>query len=330
MKLTSTNKLLIKISGVAVIVTSALLFLGAAQTSSALAIPGNDTTKTYDKTGEESFTFYEKEDGEKVKFEVHFNDGEITSLYRNGKEVPENEIDDYRHLVHKRLSNLSFGPKVFAFNFDDFKWDKEKLREDMDKLREDLKDHKFEWHEFNFDEEALKENMDKLKENLKNMKKHNFHFEYDGSELKDQLEKLEKELDKLKDDSIEVEVNLDDLQDNIDELIDNLDENEIVIGNFDHQFQVFADKDGKIKHKIKIFKDKAEDGDEFVEKLKEELVNDKIISDRDDFESFELTDKNLLINGEKQSDDMYKKYKKLYKEYSDNDIEGNFKIRIQE
>ncbi len=331
MGISSTNKFLLKILLLFIVVASTLFFLGAAKSPHFFMSSGNDTTNTHKSSGEEIFTFYETENGDKIKYDAHFNDGEITSLYRNGNKVSKDKIDDYEDLVHNRISDLSFSPKVFAFNFDDMKWDKEKFKEDMDKLREDLKDQKFEWH--NFDKEALKENMDELKENLKDMKLHQFHFKYDGSELKEQLEELEKQLKDLKIDSLNIEVNLDQLRDNLDEAISQLDKNLVIApGSIDHDIEIYADNDGNVKHRIKIYKDKDkdEDSDEFVETLKDELVNDKIISDRDDFESFELTGKKLLINGEKQSDELYKKYKELYEKSTDNELEGNFKIRIQE
>jgi hypothetical protein len=329
MEISSTNKFLLKVLLLFIVVASTLFFLGAAKPHHLIMANDNDTTNVHNSDGEETFTFFEKENGEKVKYEVHFNDGEITSLYRNGNKLPEDKLDDYEDLVHNRLSDLSFSPKVFAFNFDDMKWDKEKFKEDMDKLREDLKEQKFEWH--NFDKEALKENMDQLKENLKNMKLHEFHFKYDGSELKKQLEELEKQLEELKVDSLNLEVNMDQLKDNLDEAISQLDKNIVIApGAFDHQIEIYADNDGKVNHRIKIFKDKDEENDEFVEKLKDELVKDKIISSRDDFESFELTDKKMLVNDEKQSNEYFKKYKKFYEKNSDNELEGKFKIRIQE
>lgn len=330
MEISSTNKSLLKILLLFVVITSAAIFLGAAKSPQFQSSSDNDTTNIHNTDGEEIFTFYENEHADKVKFEVHFNDGEITSLFRNGNKIPQDEYDEYEDLIHNRLSDLTFRPKVFAFNLDDMDWDHEKFKDDMDKLREDLKEQKFEWHNFDFDKEELNENMEELKENLKDMKLHQFHFKYDGSELRDQLESLEKELRKLKDDSMNIELNLDHLRDNLDKLIDKLDEDRVVIGNFDNHIEVFADKNAKTKHHLKIFRNKTEDSDEFIEKLKDELVNDKIISDRDDFESFELTDNKLLVNDEKQSDELYNKYKKFYKENTDNDLEGKFKIKIRE
>jgi len=329
MELTSTNKFLLKISAAAALVAGLLLFLGASNSSPGSLVQGSDSTKTLNNTDEDLYSFFENEDGVKVKYEAYFKDGEITSIYRNGEKIPEDKIGEYEDIVHRRLTHLGLTPGVYAYDFDIPDWDQEKFNEDMDKLREDMKNFKFEWHDF--DKEELKENMDKLKENLKDMKLDKFHFKFDDSELKDQLEKLGNELEKLKEDSLDIEVNLEKLHDNLDEVISKLDcELALIPGRMNKHIEIFADKNGKVKHKVKIYKDNLKDSDEFIDKLKDELVNDKIISDREDFESFELTANKLLINGEKQADKLYKKYKKLYEEYSGNELEGNYKIRIQE
>lgn len=65
----------------------------------------------------------------------------------------------------------------------------------------------------------------------------------------------------------------------------------------------------------------------FMEVLTNELLRDQLISDKEDFE-FQFKDGKLYINGKKQSNAVYKKYKNLYEKTTGNNLneDGNFRI----
>jgi hypothetical protein len=67
--------------------------------------------------------------------------------------------------------------------------------------------------------------------------------------------------------------------------------------------------------------------DRFMEVLVSELIRDKLISDREDYE-FQFKYGNLYINGKKQSNKLYQKYKNLYEKTTGNNLneDGNFRI----
>jgi hypothetical protein len=67
--------------------------------------------------------------------------------------------------------------------------------------------------------------------------------------------------------------------------------------------------------------------DHFMEVLTNELLRDKLISDKEDFE-FQFNYGKLYINGKKQSKAYYKKYKNLYEKATGNKLneKGNFRI----
>ncbi len=188
--------------------------------------------------------------------------------------------------------------------------------------------HKMQW--FSFDKEELRKNMDELKENLKELKDHKFKFEFDGRELKEQLEKLQKELRELNDDSLNIEVNIDKLQSELDEALSSLDGSLLVLPELQKHIEILADKNGKFHHKIKVYKDKAGKHKEFAEKLKDKLTEDGLIAGPDEFESFEMTDESLYINGNKQPEAVLEKYKSFYKNYFDKQLDKDFKIIIKE
>jgi bla regulator protein blaR1 len=64
--------------------------------------------------------------------------------------------------------------------------------------------------------------------------------------------------------------------------------------------------------------------------LRKELMADGIIKDSKDDLSFSLTEDELEVNGEKLSNDLHKKYLKIYKQNTGNKLEGKFKIVIKD
>jgi bla regulator protein BlaR1 len=76
-----------------------------------------------------------------------------------------------------------------------------------------------------------------------------------------------------------------------------------------------------------IEKEMQEQMDRFTEVLVNELMQDQLISARDDYE-FQFENGKLYINGKKQSNELYQKYKNLYEKTTDKKLneEGNFRI----
>jgi hypothetical protein len=67
---------------------------------------------------------------------------------------------------------------------------------------------------------------------------------------------------------------------------------------------------------------------DFLDELKEEMIADGVIDDEDEFRHLEFEDDAMYLNGEKIPDELYNKYKEIYKkyygEYPDDD---SFQIR---
>jgi len=76
-----------------------------------------------------------------------------------------------------------------------------------------------------------------------------------------------------------------------------------------------------------IEKEMQEQMDRFTEVLVNELMRDQLISARDDYE-FQFKYGKLYVNGKKQSDTLYKKYKNLYEKTTGKKLneDGNFRI----
>lgn len=75
---------------------------------------------------------------------------------------------------------------------------------------------------------------------------------------------------------------------------------------------------------------KSSGSENLVPALQSELVKDGILKDKDEHMSFSLTQDELEVNGKKLSEDLHKKYLKIYKQSTGNKLEGKFKIEIRD
>jgi hypothetical protein len=150
------------------------------------------------KDSQKYLSFYENVDGEKIHWEANFLGDEITSIYKNGKRIPDELVDDYKYKVYDQLDEMRFGSRTFSFRMpvllgEDFHLDMDELHKNLDELREKLKDQKLHLKEFKLDED-LKKQMEELKKELKENKSKSYKFNFDDKKFKEEMEKLEKEL----------------------------------------------------------------------------------------------------------------------------------------
>jgi hypothetical protein len=75
---------------------------------------------------------------------------------------------------------------------------------------------------------------------------------------------------------------------------------------------------------------KTREDDNLVPTLREELSKDGILKDSDDKLNFSLSQDELEVNGKQLSEDLHKKYLKIYKQSTGNKLEGKFKIVIKD
>jgi len=159
------------------------------------------------KDSQKYLSFYESVDGEKIHWEANFFGNEITSIYKNGKKIPDDLIEDYKYKVYDQLDEMRLGGKNFSsrmpvivggdFNFDKLnkeleemnkkfpklneQLNSEEFKTEIEKLKKELKENKFKMYKFN--DENLKEQMEELRKNLKELKikpeDFNFNFEWD-------------------------------------------------------------------------------------------------------------------------------------------------------
>jgi len=160
-------------------------------TSAACADQPADSIK---KESPKYLSFYENTDGETIHWEANFLGEEITSIYKNGKRIPDDLVNDYKGKIYDQLDEMRFGSERFSFTMPDIHIDMEDLNKQMEKFKDEFpKDKKyFEFHQF--DDEKFKQEMKELQKKLEELKKENFNQKFDEKEFKEKMEKLEKDL----------------------------------------------------------------------------------------------------------------------------------------
>ena len=65
-------------------------------------------TDSLNKDSQKYLSYYENVDGERIHWEANFFDGEITSIYKNGKRIPDDLMNDYKDKVYRELDEMRY------------------------------------------------------------------------------------------------------------------------------------------------------------------------------------------------------------------------------
>ena len=156
-------------------------------------------TDSLNKDSQKYLSFYENADGQRIHWEANFFGDEITSIYKNGKRIPDDLVEDYKRKVYKELDEMRFGGENFSFHMpliteEDFNFDMDELHEDLEELKKDLPKHKEQLRFYHFDSEEFKKEMEELKKELEENKSKIYKFKFDDEEFKEQMKELQKNL----------------------------------------------------------------------------------------------------------------------------------------
>ena len=156
-------------------------------------------TDSLNKDSQKYLSFYETVDGERIYWEANFLGDEITSIYKNGKRIPDDLTADYKDKFYDQLDDMRFGGKKFSFRMpvitgDEFHIDMEELHKELEEMKKDLPKHKEHFKFYQFDNEEFEKQMEELKEELEKNKSKIHMWKFDEEKFKEEMEKLEKNL----------------------------------------------------------------------------------------------------------------------------------------
>ncbi|MBE0572078.1 MAG: hypothetical protein IH618_11085 [Ignavibacteriaceae bacterium] len=156
-------------------------------------------TDSLNKDSSKYLSFYENNGDERIHWEVNFFGDEITSIYKNGKRIPDDLVSDYKEKVYDQLDDMRFGDRKFKFHMPlvvgvDFHFDMEELHKELEEMQKELPELKENFQFHYFDSEEFKKEMEDLKKELEENKDHIYKFKFNDKEFKEEMEKLQKEL----------------------------------------------------------------------------------------------------------------------------------------
>ncbi len=79
-------------------------------------------TDSLNKDSSKYLSFYETIDGERIHWEANFFGDEITSIYKNGKRIPDDLAADYKDKVYDQLDEMRIGENKFTFPYASDRW----------------------------------------------------------------------------------------------------------------------------------------------------------------------------------------------------------------
>jgi len=156
-------------------------------------------TDSLNKDSQKYLSYYETVEGERIHWEVKFFDDEITSIYKNGKRIPDDLVSDYKSKVYDELDEMRFGGENFSFqmpliNGEDFNFEMDDLQKELKELNKDFPKHKEQLRFYHFYSEEFKKEMEELHKELKENKSKIHKFKFDDEEFKEQMKELQKNL----------------------------------------------------------------------------------------------------------------------------------------
>jgi len=306
MNISRIKKLLLALKSLPCLVV--VIIVGLNSTSCANSTNGNFSSDSLYKENDKYLSFYEKEDGNNIHWEINFENEEIASVYRDGEKISSEEVEEYRAMINEKLDEIRFGLTKHSFKMDHFTFDMDEFHADMEIFNEQMRNHSEYLDDFVFDDEKFdlkfdsgkfKEQMEKLNEQFKGHQ-FNFEFDFDMDELEETLEAHRFNLD-------DIDIDLEDLDIQMEELDEVLEELDINMEDLDEEMEKF---------------------DDFIDELRKELVVNGYIDNENEDVEIKLSAKEMFINGKKLPGELLDKYKNIYKKHMGKDMSETSNIHI--
>jgi|WetSurMetagenome_2_1015567.scaffolds.fasta_scaffold75547_2 hypothetical protein len=304
-----------------ILITSIFLF-----GSGSNAYSQDKKTSSYkSEDGKTILMFDEEENGKLSHWKAVFDEDGLTALYKDGKKIPSDKLDYYEDMVYNKINDMYPNRKRMAFHFKGFPFDKEEFKEYF-------KNHKEEWK---FDSEEFKQNMEELKEKLKELKIHPPKIDFDTAEFRENLRKMTEQLKHQRWATRQFNIHVPDIDIHIPDIPDisipeiDIDIPEINVEVPEIDLSELHENMNNLDLDMKELDRELKKLDEFIKDLKNEMVNDGLLKSIDDEAKIDISGTEMRVNEIKVPDNLLEKYKKMYKEHFDKDLEpdSHFKIR---
>jgi hypothetical protein len=270
-------------------------------------------------------------DGNDV-YRVEFNGKQITSLFKNERKIPDDEIDNYKDLIVYELKHLTRDfvaekekptrIKIFidkdksendTTKFDEednidipmlfkFKMDDKDFEVKLDSLLKDLDDKHFE----------IYINPDDIREPMMKFKKHFRDFTPPQTPDID-LEKFYKEMQKFRE-----------------QMKFNSPEYDSLFYKFREKMKEFKKRKNKNIEIIELNNndEEIEDSESFINEIKKELVKDGYLDSVESPIHFMMNEDKISVNNKDLSEELLDKYKEIFRKHHGRNLNGQILIEL--
>ncbi len=265
------------------------------------------------KKGEKVFIFHEEKDGEDNLWKAVFKDNKLISLYRNDSKIPEDQLEKYNDIVYTNIDVISDdgGEQFLPYGFSHGRhkyFDEKKFNHQMKMLGKKLEKLKFDPDSSWFDNEKFEHEMNMLCDKLSHMrinvnidsgmfdcnmtgiiKDHDF---FDGEKFKHEMKKLSAE---LKNNALAMK------------------DFKLNMPDFEKKMKILDEKMRDFKIDMHGLKSKMKKLKSFVTDLRLQLEKDGYIKNEDEDFDLTLNGHEMILNGKKMPENVFQKYRELYK-----------------
>lgn len=316
----------------ALLVFTALISLSGCSSG----IEQNNTLSQSTIASDKSFSF--KDEGS--DWRVDFNNDEISSIYKDGTRLPDNQIDQNKEMIYEKLGELRSDYNKVDTKVHKFHFDMDKFKDIIDKFKKDFDDDKFLHFKLDFDEDEFEKDMEKLEEQLKKLKDKKIELYFDSDKFKDNMNELEENLKNLHvppnppDFDIDIYLDMDAFKDGMKKFKESFKNFDIKIDSSDFDMSELRKNMKNLKKNLKDLKIELHDQkgelknlNLFLDDLKSELIKDGYLSSSNEEYNLEMNSDKTIVNGSEVKQKDHAKYKELYMNRFDKEIDGTIKIK---
>jgi hypothetical protein len=285
---------------------------------------GNQKMNSSDKT----FIF---KDGNDV-YRVEFNGKQITSLFKNERKIPEDEIDNYKDLIVYELKHLTkdFVAKKEKPTRIKIFIDKDKSENDTTEIDEEDKIDIPMLFKFKMDDKDFEVKLDSL---LKDLDDKDFEIYINPDDIREPMMKFKKQFRDFtppQTPDIDLEKFYKEMQKFREQMKFNSPEYDSLFYKFREKMKEFKKRKNKNIEIIELNNndEEIENSESFINEVKKELVKDGYLDSVESPIHFMMNEDKISVNNKDLSEELLDKYKEIFRKHHGRNLNGQILIEL--
>ncbi len=249
------------------------------------------------------------------KYTLVTEDNQVSELYVNGKKIPAEKIKDYKSVTNKILAQTKL---------DKSQAEKEmaEAASEIEQSKKELEESKVEIEQSNIEIERAKKELDENREiTKKDMEQALIEMQESKIEMAQAKVEMEKAQEEMKQDMVQSKKEMEQSQKQMMQAKKEMDQSKMKQEMKQAKKEMEQAQKQMIQSKKEIEQSKMlmeqskkemEQSQIIQQKMIDDLIKEHIIKDKKELTSLTLNDQELIVNGVRQSDAMYKKFRAKY------------------